>query len=152
MADYFTNISFAFHCTPYEAERLEAVFDFDGEQITDQTEWPEVLQRVWPTAVDFARALTGEPHDDWIMIGVEQYHFDDGGFWIQSSNPNLEAIAIIIQACCPETLSEAPIGFQWSNDCSKPRLDAFGGGCCAIFADRIEFENTSTRLEALLNG
>jgi len=56
------------------------------------------------------------------------------------------AIAEVIRACCPTTLASGPIGFEWASTCSRPRLDEFGGGWCAVFADRIEIENTGRAL------
>jgi len=62
------------------------------------------------------------------------------------------AIAMLIQRCCPKTLKIAPIGFEWAMTCSKPHLDEFGGGWCAIFADRIEMETTGAALSCALDG
>jgi len=62
------------------------------------------------------------------------------------------AIATVIQRCCPETLAKAPIGFEWATVCSRPRVGEFGGGWCAIFADRIELESTDEALGCALAG
>lgn len=61
-----------------------------------------------------------------------------------------DAIAALIQRCCPQTLSEAPIGFTWSYGSSRPRPEDTGGGWCAIFADRIEFGETAEGLSKAL--
>src|SRR3546814_14026448 len=58
----------------------------------------------------------------------------------------LEAIAAVVQRCCAETLAKKPIGFEWADSCSRARPDAFGGGWCAIFADRLEFETNGQAL------
>ena len=60
------------------------------------------------------------------------------------------AIAVVIQRCCPETLAKGPIGFEWAMTCSKPRIGEFGGGWCAIFADRIEIDATNEALSRAL--
>jgi hypothetical protein len=65
---------------------------------------------------------------------------------------NAAAIATVMQRCCAETLAKEPIGFEWAVTCSKPRAGEFGGGWCAIFADRIEIETTSEALARALGG
>lgn len=35
-----------------------------------------------------------------------------------------------------------PISFEWANTCSKPMLDAFGGGAAVIYNGHISFVNT----------
>jgi len=47
-------------------------------------------------------------------------------------------------------LRQAPIGFEWAFSCSRPRVGEFGGGACAIFADRVVFETTRAMLERTL--
>ncbi|MDF0543995.1 hypothetical protein PX699_16710 [Sphingobium sp. H39-3-25] len=63
-----------------------------------------------------------------------------------------EPIANLIQGCCQASLKEAPIGFEWTETCSRPRPGEFGGGWCAIFPDRVEFETTREALTAALTG
>lgn len=63
-----------------------------------------------------------------------------------------DAVAALIQHCCQETLRQAPIGFEWACSCSKPRIGEFGGGWCAIFADRIEIETTGEALSRAIAG
>lgn len=62
-----------------------------------------------------------------------------------------DSIAALIQRCCRETLSKGPIGFEWAMTCSRLRLDGFGGGWCAIFADRIETGSTTLALRQALD-
>lgn len=62
------------------------------------------------------------------------------------------AVALLIQRCCTETLAKEPVGFEWAAVCSKPRVGEFGGGWCAIFADRIEIEDSYTALSRALSG
>ncbi len=61
------------------------------------------------------------------------------------------ALAELIHACCRETLQAGPIAFEWAATCSRPRIDEFGGGWCAIFADRILFETTGQALSRALD-
>jgi hypothetical protein len=43
-----------------------------------------------------------------------------------------------------------PVGFTWSNTCSKPRLDEFGGGCCVVTQQIIKFWNAYSEKENML--
>ena len=63
-----------------------------------------------------------------------------------------DAIAQLIYPCCKASLALEPVGFEWSFNCTKPRIGAFGGGWCAIFSNRIEMESTSEALNAALSG
>lgn len=62
------------------------------------------------------------------------------------------AIAQLILACCKSSLAVEPFGFEWAYSCSKSRIGEFGGGWCAIIADRIEMESTSQALDAALRA
>jgi len=35
------------------------------------------------------------------------------------------------------------VEFEWSNDCSKPRVDAYGGGAVIITARKIKSMSTT---------
>jgi hypothetical protein len=38
---------------------------------------------------------------------------------------------------------EGQVAFEWSEDCSKPRIDAFGGGAAFITAKEIKTMTTA---------
>ncbi|MDF0487780.1 hypothetical protein PX554_06530 [Sphingomonas sp. H39-1-10] len=63
-----------------------------------------------------------------------------------------EPIAKLVHRCCQTSLQEHPIGFEWGMTCSKPWSDEFGGGWCAIHADRIELHLTREGLAAALQS
>lgn len=63
-----------------------------------------------------------------------------------------EPIASLIWHCRQETLTKAPIGFEWSYSCSKPRIGNFGGGYCAISRDRVAFRSTTEQLTQALDA
>ncbi|PZU05744.1 MAG: hypothetical protein DI606_19110 [Sphingobium sp.] len=63
------------------------------------------------------------------------------------------SVAQIIQRCCRATLALEPLGFEWAVTCSRPRPGEFGGGYCAIFADRVVLQSTGESLsQALVTG
>lgn len=145
MADYYTNVSFAFEASKEQIACLAAVSDIGWENLSEIDLSPEISAFLTKEQL---KEIFG---DDEVVLGdivIETYH-EPGHAWVHGSNPFIENLARLIQAVIQP---EKPIGFQWSNDCTKERLDAFGGGCCAIFKDRIEIENTSTRLDALMQS
>lgn len=60
------------------------------------------------------------------------------------------SIVALIHHCCRKTLAMEPVGFEWALTCSRPRLDDFGSGWCAVLADRIDHENTGSGLSRAL--
>ena len=148
MADYYTHLCFAFKANDDEVDLLDAITGIDWD---DEAPLPEAVAAKFPNKDELRTAIFGE-HDDLFHFGVD-FHITGNEVWVTSDGgPNLDALANVIQLCCQDTLKQAPIGFEWSNDCSKHRPDAFGGGWCAIFHDRQEWENTATRLEMALRG
>jgi len=164
MADYWTQGSFAFRCTQSERALLSEAFAA-AQQLTSETdagEPSEALLAAFPPTESGAhwsgfRAVFPDP--DFPHFGasfiprdapedpaqVEVAIFGDLDF-------QPEAIASVIQRCCSAALAAAPIGFEWADSCSRPRVDAFGGGWCAIRADRIEFGSTGEALSRALDG
>jgi len=153
MADYYTKISFAFKCTDTEALVLTEAGELDGLDLAD-IDWREdvsaELLAVFPTKDDFKnRVCLG---DDFVSLSATIGTYEPSTVWVHSHDAMLEGLVNLIQAVCQDTLKQTPIGFQWANDCSKDRLDAYGGGFVAIFHDRTVWGNTSTLLDAALEG
>ena len=148
MADYFTQVSFAFSATPIEANKIAAVLEMDGSTL-DEVEYPDILKSVWPSAAAMFAVLSDTPVDDWLQLGVEDTSYEDGDFWISGSSPNLEAIAVMLQAILQ---LDQPVVMEWANTCTKLRLDAFGGGVAVIFKDEIVWRNTSTIADEIINA
>lgn len=163
MADYWTQGAFAFRCT--QVERALLAEAFAAARALREGVVPEpspALLAAFPPH-DGADRLSGFralfPDPDFPHFGAsfipddvpddpalaEVAIFGDSDFEPQ-------AIAAVIQRCCPATLAGAGIGFEWADSCSAPRVDSFGGGWCAIFADRIAFETTGEGLARALNG
>lgn len=59
---------------------------------------------------------------------------EEGGLWIcdDGENINTEHVAILAQVLLDELEIDEPFIFSWSYTCSKPRVDEFGGGACAV--------------------
>jgi hypothetical protein len=68
---------------------------------------------------------------------------DKTGIWLHSMNGGIDAVCLFVQHLLQKFDPEGTIAFEWSNDCSKPRIDAFGGGAAFITASKIISMNTS---------
>lgn len=163
MADYYVQGSFTFTCTAAESALIEEAWQHAadlgdkalGDKAAPGEPSAEFLAAFPPTDL-------GNPFNGLLEI------FDDPNFptfgadiEIRGADACLvsifgdtdfqpDAIAALVQRCCRQTLSEAPIGFEWSYSCSRPRGDGIGGGWCAIFPDRIEYDATSEALARAL--
>lgn len=119
MADYYTHFSF-------EIPKLHK-----GE-----TEWLKAEIKRRQEIID---------ENDFPLFDAE-YSFDpDGTLWLHDSEGcNLDNLALFVQEFIKQFRPKAIFGFEWSNDCSKPRLDAYGGGAVVITASHIYWINTSS--------
>lgn len=164
MADHFVEGAFAFTCSIEEAALIEEAWqiaaDLMGEFMPDPVSVE--LLAVFPPVV------SGSPLSGFTAI-FDDANFPDFGADLTVENAIEDSksctvsifgttdfqpwpIAGLIQRCCKASLTQAPIGFDWSFTCSRPRLNSFGGGWCAIFSDRIEIETTREALSQALNG
>lgn len=157
MADNYTMPSFAFACTPSEAELLKSAFEVAGQlhdDMCDETELDPVLAALFPPIDDdpFSglRSIFCDP--DYPDLGAD---IDVGAQEDRTSTVCIygtiafqpDPVAILIQRCCPISLAEAPVTFEWAEICSKPRIDEFGGGYCAIFPAHIDIRGTRSLVE-----
>lgn len=164
MADNWTQGSFAFRCTHSERaliqEAVNAGHDLCAALDPDPPS-PELLAAFPP--IDPADPWSGFRNafddPDFPCVGGDFAAVDDPddaslclATFASMDDFDPSAIVIVIQRCCRETLAKAPIGFEWATVCSRPRVEEFGGGWCAIFADRIELESTSEPLSRALAG
>lgn len=76
---------------------------------------------------------------------IEDWQFDTDsndpsngrGLWLHSSDGGIDAVCAFIQHLLGRFAPEGHVTLEWSNDCSKPRVDAFGGGAALITAEKI---------------
>lgn len=164
MADHFTQGAFAFMCSIDEAALIEEAWQLAADLMSDFT--PDSVSdeflAVFPPAKDDG-PLSG------FMAIFDEANFPDFGADLRVENstddPQICTVSIfsttdfqpwpiagLIQRCCRVSLAKAPVGFDWSHSCTRPYPDSFGGGWCAIFADRIEIETTKEVLSKALGG
>jgi hypothetical protein len=54
----------------------------------------------------------------------------------------MDALCAFIQHLLQKFDPRGRVEFEWSHDCSKPRVDAYGGGAAIITAKRIKSMST----------
>lgn len=157
MADNYSMASFAFACTASEAELLKSAFDLVAElydDMGDTAEFDPALAASFPPidqdSFSGLRSIFCDPDYPHLGADIDVVAQEDGScavciFGTTAFQP--DPVATLIQRCCPASLAEAPIAFEWAETCSRPRIDEFGGGYCVIFADDIDIRGTRSLLD-----
>jgi hypothetical protein len=127
MADYFTHFSTVL-------ERLSA-----AEERWLMDEYSKMKKQEDPdtggTEADFELRLEGDN-------GLSSVWFHDDG-----ETGNFEQVARFVQRFLNKFRPGECWGFEWSYDCSKPRLDAYGGGAVFVTTKEIRWLLTNQWLE-----
>lgn len=163
MADYFTKASFAFTCSARETALIEEAF-----QLADDLQAGLDSAAPSPEFLAIFPSVNADPFAGFRAIFADSEFPEFGAELETASQPHdaatctvrifsmgdfqPEPIAALIHRTCAPSLREAPVGFEWAMTCSRARLDGFGGGWCAIFADRIEFGSTGQSLATAIAG
>lgn len=132
MADYFTNFSLILPL-PSEAAQTYAA------NLAEQAFYIHLGDEPMPD--DFPASLR-EVVDDWHFETVANQPSDGWRLWLHSSSGGIDAVCAFIQHLLQRFDPEGPIALEWSNDCSKPRVDAYGGGAALITARKIKHLST----------
>ena len=132
MADYYTNFSVLVplkepeHRTYALALHEQAAAHHRAD--TQPEEFPPSLQEVI---------------EDWRF----EASLEERGLWLHSDSGGIDAVCAFIQHLLQQFQCADYLTLEWSNDCSKPLIDAFGGGAAFITAERIESMNTGHWLQ-----
>jgi len=132
MADYFTNFSLIVPLPTQEA------VDY-ALNLAEQARF--VLQGDESMPDDFPASLK-DVVEDWRFETVVNDTSEGRGIWLHSSNGGIDAVCAFIQHLLQRFAPGDHVTLEWSNDCSKPRVDAFGGGAALITARKIKTINT----------
>ena len=65
------------------------------------------------------------------------------GLWFHSTCGGIDAVCAFVQHLLARFQPGGCVTFEWSNDCSKPRIDAYGGGAALITAKEIRTLSTA---------
>ena len=135
MADYFTNFSVVLKLAN-EAEQAYAL---------DLAHKASLVQQGNELPADFPKT---------VVDMVEDWHFETDadnsgtthGLWLHSMYGGVDAVCAFIQHLLQKFDQKGCVTFEWSHDCSKPRVDAYGGGAAFITAKEIRTMSTAAWL------
>jgi hypothetical protein len=131
MADYFTNFSLIIPLPTQEAMdyAIQLAGHASGIQLGNDMpgDFPESLRDVT---------------DDWMFETDANDTSEGRGIWLHSINGGIDAVCAFIQHLLERFAPGEHVALEWSHDCSKPRVDAFGGGAALITARKIKIINT----------
>ena len=134
MADYFTNFSVVL---PLIKEQQEYALN-----LVKQAEAYRNDNQQLPA--DFPESLRDE---------VENWPFEvepvAKGIWLHSQYGGQEVACVFIQHLLQKYDFAPAVAFEWSHDCTKPRLDAYGGGAAFITSSEIETFSTAEWLRKM---
>jgi len=132
MADYFTKFSLVLNL-PSEAAQAYALEIHDQAKKANQG---EDLPKDFPPVLVH---LT----EEWQFEAEADSPANDHGIWLHSDYDGVEAACLFIQHLLQKFDANGQVTFEWSNDCSKPRTDAYGGGAAIITAQEIKTMSTA---------
>lgn len=146
MADYYTLVSFEVRASREEADYAkdlysaieEAIEDGGGGEIVEFSD--DTPEQVKADALEFYLTHIDEP-----VIGFnmeEQRCGEDIALWFSvPGEGNIDMLCEFVEHLVIK-FSWPPVIFHWSNTCSKPRTDAYGGGACIITKKGVHYMNT----------
>jgi hypothetical protein len=131
MADYLTKFSFIVPLPDQAAQtyalRLAEQASLGAETDESADELPRSLARVV---------------DDWYLETKPETAPGKWGLWLSSTVGSLNAVCAFVQYLLRKFQPAGRVAFEWSHDCTKPRLDAYGGGAAVITARKIKTMTT----------
>lgn len=133
MADYYTNFS-CLLAIPREHKDLVKrllVHEEDPIEVIDFPSGEESPQFGWQWEGETVHGGKPRPEDEWLWI------YSDGC-------GNVDDVCAFVAYVQKRFQLDEPFVIEWSNSCSKPRLDAFGGGVCIVYRGKESFMNTGT--------
>jgi hypothetical protein len=136
MADYFTNFSMIL---PLPSETAQSY----AADLAQQAFYIHMGDE--PMTDDFPACLR-DVVDDWQFETVANHPSEGWGLWLHSSCGGIDAVCAFIQHLLARFDPAGNVALEGSNDCSKPRVDAFGGGAALISARNVKTINTGAWL------
>ena len=139
MADYFTNFSLDVKLPTEEAQKYALDLTNQARAGNQGVELPD----------SFPKSLR-DVVEDWNFETVEDHSPEGRGIWLHTQYGGVDAVCAFIQHLLQQYDPDGCVTLEWSNDCSKPRVDAFGGGAAIITARRIKSISTGEWLHKRL--
>ena len=136
MADYYTNFSLVFRMPDAAAQTYALNLAQQARSIQEGDEPPP----------DFPADLAGFT-EDWSFEVDADTAGNQPALWLHSSYGGIEAACSFLQHLLRKFDPKGKVSFEWSHDCSKPRVDAYGGGAAIITAKKIKTMSTCDWLQ-----
>ena len=137
MADYYTNFSLIMPLPSEAAQKYALDLAEQALHIRLSEEMPD----------EFPASLRGFV-EDWQFDTDPASPQNGPGLWLHSSNGGIDAVCAFIQRLLQRYNPDGSVSLEWSNDCSKPRVDAYGGGAALITAKKVRSINTGQWLQS----
>jgi len=131
MADYFTNFSLQLRLPDEAAQTYALNLAEQASRIRYHDEPPD----------SFPAELQANL-EDWCFEVEADVVEEQPALWLHSSDGGIDAACAFIQHLLQKLALPEVVTFQWSNDCSKPRLDAYGGGAAIVTAREVKTMST----------
>ena len=131
MADYFTNFSLLVPLPDKDAQKYaldlasSANSAHQGDEPADDL--PESIKEVI---------------EDWQFDTQADQSPGGSGLWVHADSGGIDAACAFIQHLLHKFHPQGRVSFEWSNDCSKSLVDAFGGGAALVTATEIKTMST----------
>jgi hypothetical protein len=135
MADYFTNFSLIL---PLKDDAQKQYAIKLAEKANSHRYHDKPLPKSFPAAL--------KPELEGWTFELEDC---EEGIWLHSDSGGIDAVCAFIQHLLKKFDPNGRVAFEWSHDCSKPRIDAYGGGAAYITAKDIKTMNTSDWLRSV---
>lgn len=148
MADYYTHFSIGINCTPEQADYFQRMAAY-MEQVVDENDG--VPPAADPDIADAVKPLWDKHSEDMNGTGCDS-SYDDGLLWIRDDcgQPNLDLVGDLLQAYLKKFDIDTAVTLEFACTCSKPRIDAFGGGAAVITKDAQHWMHTNTWVQETL--
>jgi hypothetical protein len=135
MADYFTNFSVV----------LKLANETEQAYALDLAHKASLAQQGDKLPADFPKALV-DMVEDWHFEMQADSSGSTHGLWLHSMYGGVDAVCAFIQHLLQKFDPKSYVTFESSHDCSKPRVDAYGGGAAFITAKEIKTMSTAAWL------
>ena len=136
MADYFTNFSLVLDLPDQGAQAYALNLAQEAADMRFGEDPPKLPPGFPASLVDVLEIWHFETE---AQGSLEQ---DQCGVWLHSGNGGIDAVCAFIQHLLGKFNPTGRVELEWSNDCSKPRVDAYGGGAAIITAHKIKTMTT----------
>ena len=136
MADYFTNFSIVINLASKKQQAYALDLAYKATIAHRDEQLPD----------DFPQALKNAI-EDWQFETEADSSITKHGIWLHSTYGGVGSACLFIQHLLEQFDPKSYVAFQWSEDCSKPRTDAYGGGAAVITAKKIKTMSTADWLQ-----